>query len=627
MATSEGGRPTAGDGGPSDRPTDGWPGRPAPGPPRCPRRDPTPARSGSPSGWVRSRPPARSSPRSRRTPGSEPDAGPTAQTRSSCRPTRARRPPRHPVRPAQARPDRAAEGGGQAGAGAQAAGRRRHDPPVGRQAMSASRSRSCRMSRRHGVEAPRRSPHGRTDEVEPPLVSVATGLMGGTVGVHLQPVRRRRWTPRPARRDGPVDPAPDRGLGRPAHPVHDDLRPRPPERRPAVARSRSARRSRRSSTGPGSAEGLSDGIVDIALLDARLAAEAARRGRDRLATARLDRGPGRWTGGRRGDARPPTGRAPVRPRRRRQGLAGRSRARPGSTGSRPPSSMPTATSRSGSGRASAGGSASPIRARRDERPRSSSTSSGPDRRRWTRGSAWPPPGTSVHRWIRDGRVAHHLIDPRTGRPARTDVVQATVLARTAREAEALAKTAVILGSDAALDVLDRPGVDGAILLTDRRRAAPHPVDHAVAGMKFRGLDPRTQFVRWGLFAVAVGIVLGATAPTAVRALGDRLGGEPVQPARGSSSGSLAFLAYFAVAGSVVYGLLLSTKILDAIAHRPITFTLHQDLASIGLGLRRRSTARCSRSTRASRSAWPRSPSPGSRRTRRCGSRPARSPST
>ncbi|MGZ8528556.1 MAG: FAD:protein FMN transferase, partial [Candidatus Limnocylindrales bacterium] len=76
-------------------------------------------------------------------------------------------------------------------------------------------------------------------------------------------------------------------------------------------------------------------------------------------------------------------------------------------------------------------------------------------------------GTSVHRWVHDGRIAHHLIDPRTGTPARTDVVQATVLTGTAREAEALAKTAVILGSEAALNALDRPGVAGAILLTDR----------------------------------------------------------------------------------------------------------------------------------------------------------------
>jgi thiamine biosynthesis lipoprotein len=76
-------------------------------------------------------------------------------------------------------------------------------------------------------------------------------------------------------------------------------------------------------------------------------------------------------------------------------------------------------------------------------------------------------GTSVHRWIRAGQVAHHLIDPRTGWSARTDIVQATVLAGTAREAEALAKTAVILGSEAALPMLDRPGVEGALLLTER----------------------------------------------------------------------------------------------------------------------------------------------------------------
>lgn len=76
-------------------------------------------------------------------------------------------------------------------------------------------------------------------------------------------------------------------------------------------------------------------------------------------------------------------------------------------------------------------------------------------------------GTSVHRWVRAGHPTHHLIDPRSGRPAHTDVVQASVLARSAREAEALAKMAVILGSAAALAALDRPGVDGALLLTDR----------------------------------------------------------------------------------------------------------------------------------------------------------------
>jgi thiamine biosynthesis lipoprotein len=76
-------------------------------------------------------------------------------------------------------------------------------------------------------------------------------------------------------------------------------------------------------------------------------------------------------------------------------------------------------------------------------------------------------GRSVHRWSLEGRPSHHLIDPRSGLPAVTDVVQATVLAGSAREAEAIAKTAVILGSEAAFALLDRPAVLGAILLTER----------------------------------------------------------------------------------------------------------------------------------------------------------------
>ena len=75
-------------------------------------------------------------------------------------------------------------------------------------------------------------------------------------------------------------------------------------------------------------------------------------------------------------------------------------------------------------------------------------------------------GTSVHRWLVDGTTRHHLVDPRTARSAATDVVQATVLAGSAREAEALAKAAVIAGSAAALALLERPAVLGALLLTD-----------------------------------------------------------------------------------------------------------------------------------------------------------------
>jgi FAD:protein FMN transferase len=52
--------------------------------------------------------------------------------------------------------------------------------------------------------------------------------------------------------------------------------------------------------------------------------------------------------------------------------------------------------------------------------------------------------TSSTRKRRWGDV-HHLIDPRTGRPARTGLEEASVVAATALEAEVVAKTALLLG--------------------------------------------------------------------------------------------------------------------------------------------------------------------------------------
>jgi thiamine biosynthesis lipoprotein len=75
-------------------------------------------------------------------------------------------------------------------------------------------------------------------------------------------------------------------------------------------------------------------------------------------------------------------------------------------------------------------------------------------------------GTSVHRWEHPDGVRHHLIDPRTGGPARTDVVQATVVAESALVAEALAKSAVILGSADGLDLLERAGAWAEVLLLE-----------------------------------------------------------------------------------------------------------------------------------------------------------------
>ncbi len=61
-----------------------------------------------------------------------------------------------------------------------------------------------------------------------------------------------------------------------------------------------------------------------------------------------------------------------------------------------------------------------------------------------------------------GRPAHHLLDPATGRPAFTGVVQATALAPTALEAEVRAKAAVLAGPDGAPAWLP----DGGVLVYD-----------------------------------------------------------------------------------------------------------------------------------------------------------------
>jgi thiamine biosynthesis lipoprotein len=66
----------------------------------------------------------------------------------------------------------------------------------------------------------------------------------------------------------------------------------------------------------------------------------------------------------------------------------------------------------------------------------------------------------------DGRAAHQIIDPSTGRPAFTGVLQATAVAPTGLLAETLAKTALLLGTERAASQLPFGGViveDGGVV--------------------------------------------------------------------------------------------------------------------------------------------------------------------
>ena len=100
---------------------------------------------------------------------------------------------------------------------------------------------------------------------------------------------------------------------------------------------------------------------------------------------------------------------------------------------------------------------------------------------------------------------------------------------------------------------------------------------------YEGLHPRTRLLRWSLFLGIVAIVVVGAGGTAFEAA-TRWLGEERERLPWYLTRITALLAYLALTGSVVYGLLLSTKILDRIAHRAVSFTLHQDLSSIGLAL-------------------------------------------
>ncbi len=83
-------------------------------------------------------------------------------------------------------------------------------------------------------------------------------------------------------------------------------------------------------------------------------------------------------------------------------------------------------------------------------------------------------GRDRRAWQHAGRRKHHIIDPRTGQPAETDVLTATVIAPDVLQAETAAKTALILGSQAGLAWLEaRPNLAGLLVLENRQQVQTH----------------------------------------------------------------------------------------------------------------------------------------------------------
>jgi thiamine biosynthesis lipoprotein len=97
-------------------------------------------------------------------------------------------------------------------------------------------------------------------------------------------------------------------------------------------------------------------------------------------------------------------------------------------------------------------------------------------------------GIGRRSWTSAGGVpAHHMLDPRTGAPAFTGIVQASALAPSAARAEALAKAALLSGPERAAEWL----TDGGVIVLDDGR-------HVVVGAPARvAAAPRISWTRSG----------------------------------------------------------------------------------------------------------------------------------
>lgn len=74
-------------------------------------------------------------------------------------------------------------------------------------------------------------------------------------------------------------------------------------------------------------------------------------------------------------------------------------------------------------------------------------------------------GKDRRTWNQNGMFRHHIIDPKTGLPAETNVVTATVVAPTVMEAEAASKAALILGGEKGLEWIESdPSLAGILVL-------------------------------------------------------------------------------------------------------------------------------------------------------------------
>lgn len=99
----------------------------------------------------------------------------------------------------------------------------------------------------------------------------------------------------------------------------------------------------------------------------------------------------------------------------------------------------------------------------------------------------------------------------------------------------------------------------------------------------RGLPRSLQALLWVLLVVAVGVAFYGTLPAAIDGAFHLVNVSP-EKIPWIVSRVTAMLSYGALAASTIYGLGMTTHLLDAISRRLVNDTLHENLSSWGLAL-------------------------------------------
>jgi thiamine biosynthesis lipoprotein len=68
----------------------------------------------------------------------------------------------------------------------------------------------------------------------------------------------------------------------------------------------------------------------------------------------------------------------------------------------------------------------------------------------------------------DGVFYHHILDPRTGYPVQTDLASTTIISTSSTTGDALSTTAFLMGTDAALELIDAQSSLSGILVDDQK---------------------------------------------------------------------------------------------------------------------------------------------------------------